>query len=194
MLALQTLGLLSCSKIQKVELRMAFQFVHFDAKKSEATEAAWRGAALGQDVFPGDVDAALNIAKKFHANGAMISNGVGYGVFASGEDAADAIVEVFLSRHGKRWLKMMSCTLAPSVQQGVYSGEPAAQARALDVYATALAGVLSLHSEHNAAAVRIYGRHDIFLDFLKNLAKTVNAKGIGEATVDVQGRWLVVNP
>ncbi len=172
---------------------MAFQFIQFDAVKCRATEAAWRAAAIGTDVFPGDVDAALNTAKKFSANGAVISDGFGYGVFASGEDAADAIVEVFLSQHGKRWLKMMSCTLAPSVQQGVYNGEPAAENRALEVYATALEGVLRL-SKHNAAAVRIYGRHDIFLSFLKNLAKAVHAKGIGEATVDVQGRWLVVNP
>ena len=173
---------------------MDFAFLPFDDAKLDATEAAWRSDNIGESVFPGDINYALNVARKQSYNGELVGTGIGYGVFPVGAADAVAIVEVFVSQHGKRWLKMMSCTLRPSLQEAVYVNDKLAIDKALDAYGTALSGVLDLHEEHHATAVRIYGRHDVFLNFLKELARAVHEKGIGEATVDVQGRWLVVHP
>lgn len=173
---------------------MELVFLPFNETKLAVTEASWRSDSIGESVFPGDINAALNVACKQPYNGGSVASGLGYGVFVKGQDEAVAIIEVFVSQHGRKWLKMMSCTLKPSLQESVYAEDESAVDMALDVYGTALMGVLELHEEHNASAVRIYGRHDVFLEFLKQLARAVREKGIGEAAVDVQGRWLVVHP
>ena len=109
-----------------------------------------------------------------------------------GEDDCLGLVEVVQSRKGcLTWVKMMDITLCPAID--LKDDDEANTTKRLAVFKTALSGLFKL--TQNADTVKIYGRTDALITFLKGMhdaLAVVHSLGtLGDISVSIEGRWLV---
>jgi hypothetical protein len=110
-------------------------------------------------------------------------------------DCVWALIEIVQSRKGQSvWVKMMDIFLSPQID--VLPESEDSTAKRLDIFSSALVGIFMLtKSIRKADTVKIYGRTDALVGFLKGMhdsfsviASLGTLKGIN---VGIEGRWLV---
>lgn len=103
-----------------------------------------------------------------------------------------ALVELVQSKKGRDvWVKVMDIYISPEIEfcQDIFSG---IQKRS-DVFAAVVVGVFEMFGE-GVGTVKVYGRSDNLLNFLRIVHSSLSAKDIERKTgisTSIAGRWLV---
>ena len=159
----------------------------FTGESLAKTEKAWLAdLKKSPDVFPGDVDRMFAFAKQDFEG----KNDRAYGVFENGANVADSIVQIVVTKEGKKFAKMLDCFVRPSIhEKAAVNFDDAAMEKVIDVYLTSIIGTLRIGGDHKANAIKVYGRTDTLLMVLTMVAKHLKKH---ESKTSVEGRWLVV--
>lgn len=118
-----------------------------------------------------------------------------FGVFQKGKTVALGICEVIIQRKSARskWVKMLRLHLKPSLDNELQNGQPDA---AMNVFTQSIRGSLGLQLAHQASTLKVYGRTNPQLAFLKALVvhiqKTFADKGVESIKVTIDGRFLSI--
>lgn len=172
---------------------MAHQLKTFNDETFQATEKQWRKGRT-QAAFPTEADQVMSwVASQMKAVDPQECSA--YGMFQKGRDVADAVCEVVITRKSARskWVKMIRLRLNPALDERIYEGNIEAFVELIEIYASAVAGVLKLKNDVNATTLKIYGRSAEQLNFLKLLgAELEKHKSLKDHSIQMNGRWLVI--
>jgi hypothetical protein len=173
-------------------MAIAYKFSAFNDDKLTATCDSWTKESAQGLAFPSDIEQLLNWVKTHQT--IQQGDSTAHGIFLDGVDVADGIVEVVVTKIGKssKWVKMLRMRLKPSIEERIYQKDIEAQSEAMQIFMAAVVGVARLTGLHSAKTLKIFGRSNDQLAFLQSLALEIQKK-IKNATVEIQGRWLVVN-
>ncbi|NRT55187.1 hypothetical protein [Sphaerotilus uruguayifluvii] len=178
-------------------MHVNYDFLQFDKARLRATEAAWLDDAEQEYAFPGTVEAHMTWLENHteHVEG----EGVAYGVFPpEGGAVAVATCKCIFRGYAKstQWVKFISMTLRPELENRLDGGEVHALRVAIDAYRAAVFGVMRLMSEQKAPIMKIYGRSHDQLRLLQQLAVDLddNEDFSEHHTSKIEGRWLVIGP
>ena len=170
-----------------------FEFRAFDAATLKASREAWLSDAVGGLAFFSEVERLFDWA----VTHLEISNvdATAFGVFRVGKKQALGLCEIVVQRKSARskWVKMLRLHLRPSVDADLQGGNPIG---AMNVFGASLKGTLDLQMAHKATTLKVYGRTNDQLTFLralvshteKNLPDTVKAT----TKVSIDGRFLSI--
>lgn len=172
---------------------MALEFHRFDDARMTATEAAWLKDATEGLAFPSEVKRLLDWASSHREH--VEGDAAAYGVFSKGKNTALGICEVIVQQKSVRskWVKMLRLHLKPSVDTDLQAGNPD---QAMDVFTEAISGSLDLQMAHKATTLKVYGRTNEQLRFLKALVGHINGNVPQHAgsplKVTIEGRFLSI--
>ena len=175
---------------------MALEFRAFDDARLRATRDAWvQDVEMGW-AFPSEVERLFAWIKDAEVRAqSEAGSAKAYGVFQKGKPVALGICEVVVYRQsaGSKWVKMLRLHLRPSVDNELQGGKPDS---AIDVFGQAMLGSVGLQFEHKATTLKVYGRTNSQLNFLRAVASTVDAR-LGQeakrhARVTIDGRFLSI--
>lgn len=172
---------------------VSLEFHPFNDPRMSATAAAWLQDANDGLAFPSEVKRLLDwsAAHQEHVDG----DAAAYGVFPKGKTTALGICEVIITQKSVRakWVKMLRLHLKPSVDASLQSGSPD---EAMDVFTEAIRGSLDLQMAHKAATLKVYGRTNEQLSFLKALVGHINGRTSlnqdSALKVTIDGRFLSI--
>jgi hypothetical protein len=163
----------------------------FEKNTFEATKSSWNKAMAKGATFPAEIEQLLSWVETHmsHKDG----DSHAHGVFLKGDKSAKGIAEVVVTRENKKspWVKMLRLRLNPELDERIYQNDLAAHREALDIFITAFVGVVKLSGDHAAKTVKIYGRSNEQLSFLRALTEELK-KHSKKSTFAMQGRWLVI--
>jgi hypothetical protein len=172
---------------------MALKFLAFNESRLISTRAAWTQDAVDGLAFPSEIERLLAWVETHQEP--SDHDAAAFGIFKEGTSTALAICEVAIQRKSVRskWVKLLRLHLKPSVDDKLQAGHPEG---AMDVFVQAIAGSLNLQVLHKANTLKVYGRTNDQLNFLKALEKHVSAKLTSEAKqgikATIEGRFLSV--
>lgn len=175
---------------------VTYDFRPFDCSLLTATAAAWQVDSEQDYAFPGAVDDLMNWVRTHteRVNGEAVA----YGVFPKESEEALAICECVFRATTRctHWVKFLKMTLRPELENRLEAKDLAALRTTLDVYRSAVFGVLQLKMDHKAPIMKIYGRSYDQLMFLQSLAIDLadDAAFSEDHTTEIEGRWLVTGP
>jgi hypothetical protein len=119
-----------------------------------------------------------------------------FGIFRAGKKApALGICEVVISRKSIRskWVKMLRLHLSPAVDAQLQGGDPDG---AMSVFLSSIQGAIGLQSTHQANTLKVFGRTNDQLNFLKVLVTHLQPKLAEHAhnrvKVSIEGRFLCI--
>lgn len=166
-----------------------YELREFTKESLEKTEKAWLGELKkSPDVFPGDVDRMFAFAKQDFDG----RNDKAYGVFADGANIADSIVQIVVTKEGRKFAKMLDCFIRPSIyEKAEVNFDDSAMEKVVDIYLASIIGTLRIGGHHKANAIKVYGRTRALLTVLTIVAKHLKEEAAGAKT-SIEGRWLVV--
>lgn len=172
--------------------KLKFTLKPFSEVTFGATKTSWLKRVTGAFSFPTEVPQLLEYAATrldIHAG----TDVVFYGLFKEGTDVASAVAEITVTRKSarSRWMKMLRVRLSPELEEGVYNNSIEALKDIQALYVGAVAGVLRLKFEHDATILKIYGRSNEQMSFLK-LVSTELEKLVKNHKISIEGRWLVI--
>lgn len=176
-------------------LQMDLEFLPFNDSRINSTREAWGSDVSEGLAFPSEVERLLEWADT-HREPTDI-DGAAFGVFKKGSFAALGICEVIVQRRSVRskWVKMLRLNLRPSVDDKLQTGHPES---AMEVFVHAIIGSLDLQLLHNATTLKVYGRTNYQLNFLKALVTQIDQKvkyqNHVKATIDGRFLSIVVSP
>jgi hypothetical protein len=175
---------------------MDYKLAEFTQESLIATESSWnRDLGDSTNIFPGDVWRILKLAQEHsdYSNKHAIS--LAYGIFDGSNPNADSIVEIIVSKSGKKWIKMLDCFICPSISEKSYNKNTLAIERLVRIYAAAIVGSIALADHHKATLVKVFGRSEALLYILTSVAKEINDSDVDlNVSATIEGRWLIVKP
>jgi hypothetical protein len=169
-------------------------FTQFTQETLSKTEKAWEGDLKKfPDLFPGDIARILAFAKQDFSH--SDKNDLAYGVFEDGSSVADSIVQIVITKEGKKFVKMIDCFVRPSIYVRATKFEEGYVDKVVDVYIASIIGTLQIGDHHKANAIKVYGRSSALLAVLTIVAKLLkDQEDAHNAVAAIEGRWLVVKP
>ncbi|RYE01134.1 MAG: hypothetical protein EOP50_02535 [Sphingobacteriales bacterium] len=169
-----------------------YNFQQFKEDTLNATCVAWRDDAAKGLAFPPDIEQRLQWAQT-HTK-MVDGDSVAYGIFEVGDDVATGICEVALTRPGTRsaWVKMLSLHIRPALEVKLLQRDLESIEAALIVFSSAVHGSIKLKFEHKALTLKVYGRSNDQLDFLRALALHLKPVLKNNAKCSIEGRWLAI--
>lgn len=169
-----------------------FHFQPFKDDTLDATCVGWRQDAEQGNAFPPDIEQRLEWART-HTK-LVDGESIAYGIFEDGNNVAFGIGEFALTRLGTRsaWVKMLSLHLRPELEFKLLQRELGTIETALLVFSSAIMGSIKLKFDHKALTLKVYGRSNDQLDFLRALALHLKPVLKNNAKCSIEGRWLVV--
>lgn len=174
---------------------MALSFRAFTVVTTASTEKAWKAdIPKCKNVFPGRVISALNLLSNHVDYEAQGPTCMSYGVFDTGTNIASGIVEVIVTKQGRKLAKMLDCHVRPILADKMAGGAPDAEAvmEIVNVYVTSVLGAFELSGEHKVNQVKVYGRSPELLSILVEMEKAVARRKL-PLKVRIEDRWLVLN-
>jgi hypothetical protein len=169
------------------------EFRAFDAATLKASRDAWLSDAVEGLAFYSEVERLFDWAGT-HMNLSQ-SDATAFGVFRAGKKQALGLCEIVVQRKSARskWVKMLRLHLSPAVDADLQGGNPIG---AMNVFGSSLQGTLDLQMAHKASTLKVYGRTNEQLTFLRalvshmeqNLPEVVKAA----AKVTIDGRFLSI--
>lgn len=166
------------------------KFKKFTAATIDATEKVWCRSRANHAFFS-DVRALIEKVKKLSVYADKTLESYTYGVFEEKTPHALAVIEVIVSKSGRKLIKMIDCVLEPSIEDGAIQSKPEALQLIPEIYSEAVQGTISLTVDHKVDLVKVYGRSGELLRLLTATAHHINKKS-PHLPVKIQGRWLVV--
>ena len=159
------------------------------------TETAWdRDLAHSSDIFPGDVWRIIKLANDHSDYDNKDAPNLAYGIFDA-KDIADSVVEIIVSKSGKKWIKLLDCFIRPSISERAYRKDTEAIEKLVGIYSAAIVGTILLADHHKARLVKVFGRSESLLYILTSVAKYINESDAElNVKAKIEGRWLVVEP
>ena len=118
-----------------------------------------------------------------------------FGVFRPGKNAALGICEIVIQRKSARskWVKMLRLHLSPAVDSGLQAGD---SDDAMNVFKSSILGSMSLQMSHQATTMKVFGRTNDQLNFLKavvgSLQVFLKTKPNNQVKVSIEGRFLTI--
>lgn len=166
----------------------------FTQESFKATEEDWKkGKATA--TFPTESEQLLEWVRT-HMVEIDSHDAIAYGVFPDGANIAEAVCEVVISRQSTRskWVKMLRLRLNPVLDERIYNEDLDAYRHVLFLYAASVAGVLKLKNVHEATTLKIFGRSQEQVSFLRQLALLLSQEKriIKKHSIKMAGRWLVI--
>lgn len=167
-------------------------FSEFGAEQLNLTCTQWEKDAAKGLAFPSDVEQLMSWVQTHDKH--QVADSMAFGIFTKGNPVAEGICEVVVTRATKNspWVKMLRLRLKPTLDERIYLKEIEAQSEAMDIFVSAVGGVVKLTSIHAAKTLKIFGRSNDQLSFLQALAVSLQ-KSVKGVTVKIDGRWLVIN-
>lgn len=122
------------------------------------------------------------------------SDATAFGIFRPGGKQALGLCEVVIQRRSakSKWVKMLRLHLKPHIDADLQIGNSQG---AMDVFVASLVGTIALQSEHRASTLKVYGRTNEQLNFLRALVTQVSERIKAEKMslkASIEGRFLVV--
>ena len=172
---------------------MAFKLKQFNAASIASTVRAWQAdKAKCTNIFPAHVDVALDLAKNKTNYAIDETNAqLAYGVFGESPHIAQGIVDVIVTKRGRKLAKMLDCHIRPSIADKAVIGSADEIVEVADVYVASVFGALELGGDHNVSEVKVYGRSKELLSVLVAVRTVIAVKKINIKAV-IEGRWLVL--
>lgn len=140
-----------------------------------------------------DYEQLFGLIESSHAYGPLNSKyNTSVFFFLVGGGKCHAIVELVQSKKGRVvWVKVIDIYISPVIEfcEDVFSG---IQMRA-DVFTSVVIGVFEMFVE-GVDTVKVYGRSDNLMNFLRIVHSSMSAKDIERKTgisTSIEGRWLV---
>lgn len=163
-----------------------YEFRSFCDQTYAATQKAWSGDAKLGLAFPTDVERLFHWVSE-HRQPAE-QDATAFGVFNEGDFVALGIAEVVIQRLSARskWVKLLRLHLRPEVDAALQQGEVEI---AMDVFTTSVLGSFRLQMAHDAATLKIYGRTNDQLRFLRTLVAVLNQTE-SKFKASLEGRFL----
>ena len=167
-------------------------FSEFNSEQMVHTCTQWRKDAAKGLAFPSDIEQLISWVQTHDKH--QDADSMAFGIFAKGSPVAEGICEFVVTRVSKSspWVKMLRLRLKPTLDERIYLKDINAQGEAMDVFVSAIGGVVKLTNVHAAKTLKIFGRSNDQLSFLQTLAVSLQ-KSVKDVTVKIDGRWLVVN-
>lgn len=175
---------------------VTYDFRPFDDRLLTATTDSWQVDSEQDYAFPGAVDDLMNWVSTHTQH--LSGEAVAYGVFPKESPVALAICECVFRATTQRthWVKFLKMTLRPELENRLEAKDLTALRTTLDVYRSAVFGVLQLKIDRQAPTMKIYGRSHDQLMFLQSVAiDLADSPTFSEHhTTEIEGRWLVIGP
>ena len=177
--------------------KMNFKFHKFSEATALATKSRWEEVIEQQGMFNLDYKRVLDDLST-HIDYATAGQGEyrSYGIFGNGDSHASAVVSIVYTpkpRVARGWLKMLEVKLSPDYDEGIIMDDLGKLGEAIEIYAAAIFGTLSLRDVHRANVVKLYGRSSALLKFLVAVGTALKAKNLPNVEVSNEGRWLVIS-
>jgi hypothetical protein len=166
-------------------------FSEFTQERLDATCIQWSKDAAKGLAFPSDIEQLLAWVRSHDKH--QVADSMAFGIFKKDENVAEGICEVVITQANKKspWVKMLRLRLKPTLDERIYKKEVEAQAEAMNIFTSAILGVVKLTSVHKAKTLKIFGRSNDQLSFLQSMAVQLQKMAL-KASVKIEGRWLVV--
>lgn len=170
---------------------MQLEFRIFSPETAQASRQAWlaeannAGLAFGPEVSRlfDWVDSHLTIVE---------NDAVAFGVFEKGENVALGISEIAIQRKTSRskWVKMLRLHLRPSLDATLQDGDAEL---AMNVFVESMQGSMNLQLTHLANTLKVYGRTNEQLNFLRALLSRLQVALQGKSVkAAIEGRFLSI--
>ena len=169
------------------------EFRAFDAATLRASRDAWLSDAADGLAFYSEVERLFDWAAS-HMDLSQ-ADATAFGVFRVGKKQALGLCEIIVQRKSARskWVKILRLHLRPAVDADLQGGNPIG---AMTVFGSALQGTLRLQMAHKATTLKVYGRTNEQLTFLRALVSHTeqNLPEAVKATtkVSIDGRFLSI--
>lgn len=170
--------------------KKSYKFEKFTAESAAASRAAWGAEAQSGLAFEPEIARLFDWVDTHQEISDLDS--VAFGVFDGTSKAAIGICEITIQRRTVRskWVKMLRLHLRPSADDRLQAGDPEI---AMDVFIESMRGSMDLQMTHLANTLKVYGRTNAQLNFLRallnHLQKTTAGKPIKAA---IEGRFLSI--
>ena len=172
---------------------MDLEFKNFTDARISATKDAWMADASSGLAFSSEVSRLIEWADQNRVPTEL--DAAGYGVFHKHKSVALGICEVIVQRKSARskWVKMLRLHLKPSIDAELQTGSPD---DAMEVFIQSITGVIGLQMAHSATTLKVYGRTNAQLTFLKALVGHIQKKfaDTQEHSIKstIEGRFLTI--
>lgn len=170
------------------------EFRAFDGATLKSSRDAWLSEATDGLAFYSEVERLFDWAAT-HLD-ISETDATAFGVFRAGKKQAQGLCEIVVQRKSVRskWVKMLRLHLRPTVDADLQGGNPIG---AMNVFGSSLQGALRLQMAHKATTLKVYGRTNDQLTFLRALVihTEQNMPAAVKATtkVSIDGRFLSID-
>lgn len=174
---------------------MAFKLDKFKDSALRATQDSWLESAQSFGVPSLEYERVLEWAKS-RINYDAPNGSLAYGIFEDDSDETVAIVDIVYSKQYTAdlgWLKMLQISLSPRFAPSELERDDQKLSQVVDIYAQALIGTIDLTGTHTARVIKLYGRDNALLGWLRILNERFKS-GLTEGWHSkMEGRWLVIS-
>ena len=170
--------------------KQVLEFKQFDAATAAATRTGWEvdtanGLAFGpeQERLFDWVDTHQDVVE---------NDAVAFGIFDQKDSVALGVCEVTIQRKTARskWVKMLRLHLKPSVDAKLQAGEADL---AMNVFIESMRGSIGLQMTHSANTLKVFGRTNEQLNYLKALLQHLTPTLAGKPIkASIEGRFLSI--
>lgn len=167
-----------------------YRFEKFTPETSKATRNAWVGEARDGLAFAPETERLFDWVDTHQE--VSEHDAVAFGVFDGNHLSALGVCEVTIQRKTVRskWVKMLRLHLRPSVDARLQDGDSEA---AMDVFVESMRGSIGLQLTHQAHTLKVYGRTNEQLNFLRALLKQLQTALEGKPVkASIEGRFLSI--
>ena len=166
------------------------RFEHFTPITAEASRLAWISDAKQGLAFEPESQRLFDWVDTHQEISA--TDAVAFGVFLGTSNEALGICEVTIQRQSakSKWVKMLRLHLKPSIDKSLQDGDPD---MATIIFVRSMQGAIELQMTHAATKLKVYGRTNEQLNFLKvlvtHLEPTLRGKPV---TAAIENRFLTI--
>ena len=172
----------------------SYELLPFEDASLALTRTAWVADAMKGLAFITEVERLLEWGDSHRV--AVENDSCAFGIFKAGKKSpALGICEVVISRKSVRskWVKMLRLHLSPAVDAKLQAGDPD---DAMNVFMSSIQGAVGLQSTHKANTLKVFGRTNEQLAFLKvlvtHLQPVLAKRAQNRVKVSIEGRFLSI--
>lgn len=167
----------------------SYHFEKFNPETAAASRSAWVEEANEGKAFVTEVQRLFDWVDS-HQD-ITNNDSVAFGIFEKKSPEALGICEITIQRRTIRskWVKMLRLHLRPSIDMGLQEG---LSDKPMDIFVEAMKGSIGLQLLHQANTLKVYGRTNEQLNFLKALLVRLQAelKNTESVKASIEGRFL----
>lgn len=167
-------------------------FEIFNPATAAASRAAWEKEAKDGLAFFTEIQRLFDWVDTHQE--VINHDSVAFGIFDKKSQEALGICEITIQRRTIRskWVKMLKLNLRPSIDALLQSGD---SDMAMSVFVESMEGSIGLQLDHQANTLKVYGRTNEQLNFLKALLVRLQAQlqSVDTVKASIEGRFLTIS-